>query len=188
MTMACESPQQISRVLVPNLDSLIVRTTGKQMSGVKCYCSNNVLVSECSQQITSVRVPKSDGPVRRPTGKDIVGSEFHWINYTLMSNQSSQQISSVLVPDLDSLIRRTTSNQISGVKCNGDSTISIISRTVECFKQSIIYIKERNYLTATVRFVTLITERIESKIKSFFVKNTRRRKKIFWHWALWSGG
>ena len=96
-----------------------------------------------------------------------------------MSNQSSQQISSVLVPDLDSLIRRTTSNQISGVKCNGDSTISIIYRKVECFQQSIIFIKERNYLTATVRFVTLITKRIESKIKSFFVKNTRRQKKIF---------
>ena len=62
----------------PKFDGLILRSTGKQIIGVKGYLHNLIaMASDGSQHITITRVPKSDDVVRRLTGKDIVGSKCH---------------------------------------------------------------------------------------------------------------
>jgi len=102
-----ESPQQISRVLVPNIDA--EKSSGKQMGGVKSERIDRLSrVLESSQQTTSGLVPDFDGLVIRTAGKHATRVESHCRNPTRMASEVSQQIARVLVPKHDSVVMGTT--------------------------------------------------------------------------------
>ncbi len=175
--MASESPQQISRVLVPNLDGIIPRATGNQMRGVKSDRSN-ILSMACksSQENSRVLVPKLDGIVTRTTREHVIRVESHCVNWIIMASETSQQIARVLVPQLDTVVTGTTGEQISGV--NGDWINT--NTTVECFQKSIIYINKNNLYISTIIFKSVW----KWNILIFFVRkllwNTKKEKNSKW--------
>ena len=147
MPVTSQIPQQIPKVLVPNLDSPVSRTSGKQISGVKRDRQNPVIMaSECSQQVSRVLVPKFDGPVSSTTGKQSIRVESHFVNFTIMASETSQ-LTIFLVPQFDSVVTGATCEQVGGVECDCANAGRIVSRTVECFQQSIIFVNENNFIS-----------------------------------------
>jgi len=69
ITMASESSQQTTSVLVPDFDGPVCRTTGKQITGIKYdFYNPTSMASESPQQTTSVFVPDFDGLIKGTTG------------------------------------------------------------------------------------------------------------------------
>jgi hypothetical protein len=71
--MTSKSSQQIARVLVPNFDSAILRTTSKQVIRIEYNRPNLIaMATKSSQQITSVLVPKFYSRIIRATGEQTI--------------------------------------------------------------------------------------------------------------------
>ena len=105
--MVRESPQQISRALVPNID--VEKRSGQQMGGVESERTDRLSrVLESSQQTASGLVPDFDGLVIGTAGKHATRVESHCRNPARMASEISQQIARVLVPKHDSVVMGTT--------------------------------------------------------------------------------